>query len=247
MLCKFIMPPAIFPIFTNLFYLINILFAFKVGWFKIGFLYLGVFLTSSMYHFCSNADICDYGWSIQQWRILDHIMAWYALVLTPIYGINPEAYPTKTHSYKRYGSKNNSYKQLANAHFKYYRRLKFDIYELILNFFEVLLLIQIIYFSNNLIDDIIVPTSVIVATLILGLIIPRCVLYFRRDYRKMSEHFNFFGNYFHPLCLGYALFAGILALVFFMLKEDKKGIFHGLWHTFGSLCGAIFIISIYLA
>lgn len=244
------MPLVIFPIFTNLFYLINILFAFKVGWYKIGFLYIGVFLTSSMYHFCENVNICDYGWGIQQWRILDHIMAWYALVSTPIYGINPEAFPTKTHSNKKDGSKNGHYKKMAKNHFKYYKTIKFGTYELLLNFFDVLLLTQIVYFSNNLIDDVLVPQIVILSTLVLALIVPRIVLYLTHKYLfhgNMKKSFIFFGNAFNSMYLVYALVLGILAAIFFILKEDKQGIFHGLWHLFGSLTGTVFIISIYVA
>jgi hypothetical protein len=263
---------AVFPIFTNIFYLINVILAGLVGWFYLLFLYLAVFITSTLYHVCNNVDWCGFDWDTDSWRKLDHIMAWLALSLTAVYGVNPEKYYTRIMRKPKHSF---PYHLLQLG---YQLQLGSSFYMASVDFFVVLLLVEIVYFSVNMIDDNLIPPLVIGITLLLSVLVPRIILHLERP--KIKKHlkkrihsadgkksnyivdtdlmwqldntegmnkFLFFGHVFSAFFLVLALICAALACVFFMVKEDSAGTFHGLWHMFGAMAGSLFILSIYLS
>lgn len=139
--------------------------SFWMAWYLLGFLHLCVIVTSTMYHFCLNANLCAFGWASSSWRILDHIFAWYALAITTIRIFNYERYPFLSDSgVPKF--------VVINA---------FSLFVVLVDFLEVLQLIEILYFSSTMVDSVIVQESVILGTLVIGLIVTRIVYYYSRQ------------------------------------------------------------------
>lgn len=220
-------PYGVFPVVTNIFYVIPLTLAWYYTWYYLFFLYLAVIFTSTSYHVCENLDSCLFGWSIKEWRILDHIFAFCAIVTTLIYVFNPEFYTSKkAKMYKIWWFKSKKTTSLA--------------YNFWLSFTNVLLLIEIIYFSTTMVDAFPVPQLVIGLSTFVCLIICRIL-----------RVVGFKNNFFCPKQVNVAIFgSSLLFLAFgiltFMMPEDPDGILHGLWHFFSSLSGGLLLMSVLL-
>jgi hypothetical protein len=167
------LPFSPLPVATNLFYIVPMICSFILGWNYLAFFHLSVVLTSGGYHLCENTSICIFGWSMLMWRSLDHVVAWYALALTLIYCFNSENFPHKMLRNK---------KQVIT---KYIFIDRFSFYAIFIDFLQVILLIQIIYFSFIMVNAEPVPQIVMTCTLVFGIIFGRIV--FVISYRYISN------------------------------------------------------------
>ena len=219
--------------------------AIMFKWFYLFFIYLCVIITSSSYHVCEIWNVCAFDWNLLTWRILDHIFAWYGLTLTPVHVFLPEIYlaqrndnyhndvlDIETSSYNLHGTKKSK---------KYTRYYKTFI-TFFLAFLNVLLLIEIIYFSNGMIDGFPTPQLVIFGTTIVGIIIIRFGIYKLNG--SISLWIIFCPKIKNPSFLLFSLVTLGIATAFFVIKEDPDGITHGEWHYFGSFTGGIFMLSL---
>lgn len=237
---------AHFSIVSNIFYIIPMIPAFIFRWFYLFLIYLCVIITSTTYHVCENLNICAFGWEIITWRKLDHIFAWYGIAISFVHVFLPEIYLSYKGNlsifhngiYNRFAKNKNIHHKHDKIRDTYYTLLQF-----FLAFVNVLLLVEIIYFSNGMIDSFPLPQIIIFASMILGVLGIRIIIYkiLYIENKKTSYCPKFKNISFLILSIPVL----ILASLFFVIKEDPDSIIHGLWHYFGSLTGGLLLLSLY--
>lgn len=237
---------AHFSIVSNVFYMIPMIPALMFKWFLLFFVYLCIFITSTIYHVCENIYSCAFGWDVITWRILDHIFAWYGIALSLLHVCLPEIYMVSQNELSENYIFVSNYKSHDSKEIKISSNYTKN-YKVLLNFFlaflNILILTEIVYFSNGMIDSFPVPQITILLTTIIGILLIRFFIY---KLKKSSRWTTIFCPPIkNPALIIFSLVVLAIASNFFIVKEDSRGITHGEWHYFSSLAGGLMILSLY--
>ena len=208
-----------FSVATNAFYLLPAIIALALEAYDIGTLFFGVGLVSAAYHACIPLSTCLFSWTLSEWQINDHILAWLGITMTLIYVFNTDVYYREEFS----GGKVRKY------------ALKIGIV------FVVMLVVLLSVGKGNTVP-LLTPALIFTATIFViavSLILGNCKTSFGT--KNIGIKKNGGTRISIPFIVLAIVFAMAASSVFFI---EHSSIAHGIWHTFGSLCGAMLLLSV---